>query len=236
MMIEFSRGCRFRCAFCFEAEKYYHVRAFSLERIEREVNLLFARGARLFHLMDPILGNANAATLSALGKIFARIQAIDRCEISVEVFGDLLNNATVPHLQPFTIFDVGLQSTNPIVLRNIRRGFHRERFIDGIGLLKKLDRQVNIYLIMGLPGETVLSYLEGIRFAVSIDPSYLFLNPLCVLSGTELRDRAKEFGLRYDPHPPYNILETPDMTPEEIQKLRLFSKALTEEHNLKIGR
>lgn len=236
MMLEMCRGCRFRCAFCFEAKKYRRVRSFSVDRLEREVNSLFARGARRFHVMDPILGNCDSETLSALHRIFQRIQSLGRCEISVEVFAELLNERTLKYLQPFTIFDVGLQSIHPPVLRNIHRPYHREKFIKGVGLLKQLNRQVNIYLIMGLPGETPITYLQGVRFAVSLDPSYLFLNQLCVLNGTELRERAEELGLIYERRASYHIIETPDMTSDEIRRLRLFSDALSAEHNLKIGR
>ena len=236
MMLEVYRGCRFRCAFCFEGKKYRQLRSFSLDRLEREVNHLFARGARLFHIMDPILGNQEPKNLTILHRIFTRLQEQEPCEISVEVFGDLLHEKNIHYFEPFTIFDVGLQSTNPIVLKNIRRNYHQEKFLQGLALLKKLNRQVNLYLIMGLPGETVESYLEGIKFAVGVDPSYLFLNRLCVLSGTELRERAEEYGLQYDPEPPYFIEATPDMTPDDIRRLESFSTALSAEHNLKIGR
>jgi anaerobic magnesium-protoporphyrin IX monomethyl ester cyclase len=153
----------------------------------------------------------------------------------VEVFGDLLNEKNIDYLMPFTIFDVGLQSTNPTVLKNIRRTFNREKFVRGVDLLKRLNRQVNLYLIMGLPGETVETYLAGIRFIVGLDPRFIFLNRLCVLSGTELRERAAEFGLRYDSRPPYLIEATPDMAADDIQRLELFGNALMAEHNLKIG-
>jgi radical SAM superfamily enzyme YgiQ (UPF0313 family) len=236
MMLEVYRGCRFRCAFCFEGKKYHQLRSFSLDRLEREVNHLFARGARLFHIMDPILGNQEPKNLAILHRIFTQLQEQERCEISVEVFGDLLNEQNIHYLEPFTIFDVGLQSTNPTVLKNIRRTYNQKKFLQGLALLKKLNRQINLYLIMGLPGETVESYLEGIRFAVGVEPSYLFLNRLCVLSGTELRERAEEYGLRYDPEAPYFIEATPDMTPSDIRRLESFSTALSAEHNLKIGR
>ena len=69
MMLEVYRGCRFRCSFCFEGKKYHHLRSFSLDRLEREANHLFARGARLFHIMDPILGNQEAGNLATLQRI-----------------------------------------------------------------------------------------------------------------------------------------------------------------------
>ena len=235
MMLEAYRGCRFRCSFCFEGKKYRRIRSFSLERLEREANHLFARGARLFHIMDPILGNQKAGNLAILQRIFQRLQDQAACDISVEVFGDLLNEKNIDYLMPFTIFDVGLQSTNPTVLKNIRRTYNREKFVRGADLLKKLNRQVNLYLIMGLPGETVETYLAGIRFIVGLDPRFIFLNRLCVLSGTELRERAAEFGLRYDSRPPYLIEATPDMTADDIRRLELFGNALMAEHNLKIG-
>ena len=235
-MLELCRGCRYRCAFCFEANKYPRVRRFSVDRVEREANLLFAQGVRYFHIMDPILGNAEADTLEALRAVFQRLQDEDPCEISVEVFAERIDDATLRCLEPFTIFDVGLQSKHPAVLRNIHRLFQRERFVEGVRRLQELGRQVNVYLILGLPGETPASYLEGVRFATSLDPSFLFLNQLCVLNGTELRDKADAFGLVYDERPPYEIIETPDMTRDDLRRLRVFSDALYAEHNLKIGR
>jgi hypothetical protein len=72
--------------------------------------------------------------------------------------------------------------------------------------------RVKVDLIVGLPGDTVVSVRKGLH--------YLHDNGLCsdiqvfnlaVLPGTAFREQAAELGLIHQPRPPYYVLKTPSL-------------------------
>jgi hypothetical protein len=54
------------------------------------------------------------------------------------------------------------------------------------------------------------------RFGEAIHPQFL---PTLLLPGTELRDRAKELGLRAQKLPPYRVLSTDRLTSKQLAKI-----------------
>ena len=49
--------------------------------------------------------------------------------------------------------------------------------------------------------------------------------PLAVLPGTDFRKRSRELGLRFDPHPPYTVIENRGFSHEDF--LRAYDYAET---------
>ena len=54
----------------------------------------------------------------------------------------------------------------------------------------------------------------------------LQVESLKVLPGTQMRHNAKEKGLRFSPLPPYEILQTPAMTPAELKTAMQMSRMI----------
>ena len=54
-----------------------------------------------------------------------------------------------------------------------------------------------------------------------------------MLPGTDMRRRAPELGLVYSPYPPYEVLMTPHITPQELQTARYLSRLLDAFYNAK---
>ena len=134
-------------------------------------------------------------------------------------------------LEDFTLFDIGLQSICPEALRHLRRGFNRTRFLRGVELLKKLNRHTNLYLILGLPGETFFSFLLGVQFCVDRNVSRLFINHLCVLNGTALREDAVALKLHYKCTPPYTAQSSYSFSAGEMDLARVFADTIVREHD-----
>jgi len=107
--------------------------------------------------------------------------------------------------------EVGLQSTDPGVLANVRRPMSRARFVRGYELLKKNRLVVELQLILGLPGDTPESFLRSLDFAIELDPPVLSVFKLQVLPGTGIRRTARRLGLEYDAQPPYEFIAGPAM-------------------------
>lgn len=232
VMVEGTRGCPCRCRFCFEGTRFKSARSFSVERVAREIRFMRDRGARYFHIMDPILCNADTRRLRDLhAALLDHGVEPGRQRIGVEAYAERLRPEHLPYLAHITMFDLGLQTIMPEVGRNILRPVDLVRFEAGTRLLQAAGKEVNIYLIFGLPGETLATFREGIRYAVSLRPTRLFLNHLCLLNGTGLRDVAEEFGIRADAEAPYLVRETSTMNVLEMQQARALSHALMRQYN-----
>jgi radical SAM superfamily enzyme YgiQ (UPF0313 family) len=233
VMLEGSRGCPFRCSFCFEGAKRDSVRTASIQRLGDEVAFMTARGAKYFHIMDAILCNSDPTRLRGLRDVFEQVkQQVPSSVISVEVYADRVTDEMAQYLSTFSIIDLGLQTTNPPTARAIHRPFSPEKYRQGVEPLRRTGSTFNIYLICGLPYETFTSFLRGIRFVLDEKPTRLFINELCLLNGTELRRRAEEYGYVYDPRPPYLVSATAWMPPFILTMAQVLSKALERRYNL----
>jgi radical SAM superfamily enzyme YgiQ (UPF0313 family) len=228
IMIEGARGCPFRCSFCFEGAKKGKVRLASLNRIIQEIEFMANRGANYFHLLDPILGNGDPARIGAITQTFHRLREKDeRIRVSLEMHPDELRPELVECLADFFIIDVGLQTINPEANRAIHRRFDAQKFTQNINLLKKARANFNIYLIAGLPYETLASCLQGILFVIGQKPTHLFVNELCLLNGTELRWDAEKYGYEFDSNPPYIVRSSRWMSRRDLRILQTCSKFIS---------
>lgn len=234
VLIESTRGCPFRCSFCYEAARKGKPASMSLDRLGREIDHMTGRGAQSFHMMDPILCNSDPERLRALSRILKEAEERHgrRVRVSVEAYGDQVTEEMAGYLGESAIVDVGLQSTNPETIKAIHRPFLEDRFCAGVKHLRQAGAAVNIYIITGLPYETFATSLRGMRFAIEQRPTRLFLNELSLLNGTELRRRAGEYGYDFDANPPYLVKSSRWISAFEMSALYRLSKDVERRHNL----
>ena len=72
-----------------------------------------------------------------------------------------------------------------------------------------------------------------IRTLASYHAGEIQLESLKVLPGTEMRRRAAELGVCYSPLPPYEVLQTREITPHELQAARQLSRLIDGFYNAK---
>jgi radical SAM superfamily enzyme YgiQ (UPF0313 family) len=229
-MIEASRGCPFKCSYCFEAERFQSVRNRSIENIREEIEHVTSYGVRKFHILDPVLCNSNSRRLKQIAGVIRQVNGHEEFIISVEVYADYLTAEMLDDLDVFYSFDIGLQTINPYVLKKIKRVFNQVRFTQGVSLLKRLKRKVvALYLIFGLPGESYFSFLKSILYMFFLNPDFLYINKLCVLQGTPLRRNTINDKLEFSQLPPYYIISSPDFTEMEIDLCNCLVMSLMKE-------
>ncbi|MGC4116475.1 MAG: radical SAM protein [Myxococcales bacterium] len=216
MVVESVRGCPLRCAYCHYHKSFPRLRAFDLSRVEGELDWARQHLIRELTFVDPCF--ARRPELNAFLDLLVRRKGPPvRCELNVEDITPKL--ARTLARAGVAEAEVGLQTTNPVALRIAQRGFRRERFIEGVRCLRGEGVRVMLDVMVGLPGDRLEDVQRSVAFAVENDLfDDLKVYPLCVLPGTVFRANAKRLGLRYQPLPPYHVLETASMTPADIHQ------------------
>ncbi|WP_322630942.1 B12-binding domain-containing radical SAM protein [Aedoeadaptatus coxii] len=221
---ESMRGCPYHCSYCLSSQDDL-VRYRSVGDIKSDMTHIFQTGTKLIKFVDRSFHIHKERTESIL-KFFIEESPEDMCvhfEMNLEHMSDeliaLINSAPKGRFQ----IEAGIQSTNPAVNKLIHRHTNLEKIHR---VLEKLDGDkihVHLDLIVGLPEETLESFLDGFDKVVPLGGKRIQIGFLKLLPGTELRARANEFGIVYDDAPPYEVIKTGALRAEEVLQLKYFA-------------
>jgi len=122
-------------------------------------------------------------------------------------------------------FEVGIQTFNPEVGKLISRKQDNAKLEENLRFLREnTGVHVHADLIVGLPGENVESFAMGFDRLVALRPQEIQVGILKRLRGTPIMRHDTEWGMVYNPHPPYEILQTKLIDFATMQKLRRFAR------------
>ncbi len=220
---ELARGCPFKCSYCYESKGEKKVTYFPMDRLEKEIELFARKNISQVFVLDPTYNASKERAVKMLkiiekkapGMFFyfeARAEFIDR-ELA-KAF------SRVP-----CALQIGLQSADENVLKNVHRTLDKKKFIKNIGFLNEEGVTFGFDLIFGLPGDTLKGFRNSIDFAISLYPNNLELFCLSVLPGTDLYDSAKGFGLEWEKTPPYHVLKTPEFPEKDLARAAVLARA-----------
>jgi radical SAM superfamily enzyme YgiQ (UPF0313 family) len=235
VMLEGSRCCPFRCGFCFEGSKRGTVRFSSVDRLTREIDYAVEQGAHYFHIMDPILCSHDIERLKLLTDHIRNLCSKNKqITFLVEAYAEFITDEVATCMKDIAIIDIGLQTIHPHTAKSINRKYRPQAFQRGLEALRRHGAIYNLYLICGLPHETLCTYLKGILFVIDQQPVRVFFNELCLLNGTDLRRKADTYGYRYDSAPPYLIHANKWMTQKELSVAWALSAVISAQYNLSV--
>jgi radical SAM superfamily enzyme YgiQ (UPF0313 family) len=196
---ELSRGCVYTCAFCgFDAQEL-GFRHHAIDRILNEFDIFIEKKVKKVFITDAILGGkrANAKEfLRGLSEPHRRdhgmyIYGFIRPELVDEEFARLL------HTSNFSFVNVGLQTVNPDVPKEMRAN-NLPQIRKNLPWLSRYGVRYQTDLIAGFPGDTYDGFIESVRFIIEeARPTRFRVYQLSVLPGTPLYRMAQEKGTEW---------------------------------------
>lgn len=218
-----SRGCPFGCTFCFDGMGDRKVRRYPLERVEAELVYVVQRGAAQIFVLDSTF-NYDVPRAKHLLRLVKRKARNVHCHF--EVRHELLDAEQAQLFAELTCsLQIGLQSADPAVARNVGRKLDRADFARKVMLLNSAGATFGFDLIYGLPGDTLERFREGLNFALSLYPNHLDIFPLSVLPGTVVAAEADETCLQRMLAPPYTLLASPTFPVTDMATARQLGAA-----------
>ena len=235
--LETSRGCPYSCAFCLSG-RCGGVRYFELEQAKAHLVRLANSGTRTIKLVDRTF-NAHRQRAKELWRFIIDNyggQLPKEVAFHFEVAGDILDEETITLLSTAPAgaiqLEVGLQSFNPDTLERIHRKTDVNRLTQNLRRVIGLgNMHIHIDLIAGLPGEDWASLAESFNTAYSLRPHMLQFGFLKLLHGAPMREQPELYPCQYAPQPPYEVRQTPWLTPQQLEQLHLLEEALERLYN-----
>jgi radical SAM superfamily enzyme YgiQ (UPF0313 family) len=226
LYVEASRGCPFSCEFCLSSLEV-PVRQFPLAPLLAALEKLLQRGARRFKFVDRTF-NLNLAACRRILEFFLERQRpglFAHFEMVPDRLPEALR-AVIAKFPPGALqFEVGIQTFDEAVSRNISRRQDYGRLADNLRFLRQeTGAHVHADLIAGLPGETLESFAAGFDRLVAMGPQEIQVGILKRLRGTPIVRHDSAWEMVYSPHPPYEILRNKLLDFATLQRLRRFAR------------
>lgn len=221
---ETSRGCPFRCGYCLSSAEGA-VRSFPMEYVKQGLSMLFAAKVPLVKLIDRTFNYDSRRAAEILRFILAENQST--C-VHMELEPRILTDEVIEILgsAPKGMFqaEMGIQSANPKTLAAVGRVSEPEKTAENIRRLQGFgNMHIHLDLIAGLPFEDYESFGNSFDYVYALRPDMLQLGFLKVLPGTAIQENADITAAAF---PPYEVLKTAWLKPEELCRLKETEEAV----------
>lgn len=202
-MIHTTRGCPFSCAFCTEGSPYYNIVEQRMETLSEELHYIAqrVRGPLDLYISDANFGmfkqdTEKAELLAEMQKKYGYPRYIhvstgkNQKERVIEI-AKMLDGAVS--------MAASLQSTDPVVLKNVARSNISIVKLTAVGkLANKVDAGTYSEIILGLPGDSFEAHRQSLRDCVNANFDNIRMYQLIMLPQTELNTPAsrRKFGMK----------------------------------------
>ena len=226
VQLETTRGCFNTCAFCVSGGEK-PVRTIPLEAIRERLNDIHQHGIKNVRVLDRTF-NYNNKRAKELLDLFR--QYPDIC-FHLEIHPALLSEELKQELsvlpKGLLHLEAGIQSLKESVLQQSHRIGKLSDALEGLKYLCSLkNMETHADLIAGLPLYHLSEIFEDVRTLAEYGAGEIQLESLKLLPGTEMRRRAEELGIQYSPLPPYEVLQTREISVDELQTAHYLSRLL----------
>ncbi len=224
---ETSRGCPYGCIYCLSATDKRNEKRFELSRPEEidklktELNLLLSAKPRTLKFVDRSF-NTDKRLAHIIWQYILQHPQPSVCHF--EIYPDLITDEDIALLsaapEDLFRFEIGIQSTNPAILKTSGRTMNWSIAKDKLLHLRR-DTKVLCHcdLLIGLPGENYQSILNSIDEVMDLRPHELQLGTLKILPDTPMHRLAQELGYLWQQEPPYRTLASDALSFSELCRL-----------------
>jgi len=219
---ETSRGCPYRCSYCLSSLDRA-VRFRDLGIVKRELQFFLDKRVKQVKFVDRTFNCNHDHAMAIWQYIYEHDNGVTNFHF--EISAHILRKDEIALLNRFrpglAQLEIGVQSVNPQTLGAIRRVMDVDRLGE---IVEVIRRGGNIHqhldLIAGLPFEDYGSFRESFNRVYHMRPQQLQLGFLKVLKGSEIWERAEEYGIRYLSQPPYEVLYTKWLSYGDVLRLK----------------
>ncbi|MCY6959031.1 B12-binding domain-containing radical SAM protein [Clostridium brassicae] len=229
---EASRGCPFGCKYCLSSVDR-KVRFRDIEKVKSELKFLIDKKVRLIKFVDRTF-NCKESFAMDIWKFI--IEQNTETKFHFEISADLLTEDEINLLSKAPKgriqFEVGVQTTNNEILKNIDRHVNFSKIKEKVEEVKKLKNiSQHLDLIAGLPGEDFQSFKNSFNNIYIMEPEEIQLGFLKILKGSPMSKEASKWGMKYSPYPPYEILKTNKISYLELIELKKVEAVVDKYYN-----
>lgn len=226
VQLETTRGCFNTCAFCVSGGEK-PVRTIPLEAIQERLNDIHQHGIKNVRVLDRTF-NYNNKRAKELLDLFRKYPDICfHLEIHPALLSEELKQELSTLPKGLLHLEAGIQSLREPVLQQSRRIGKLSDALEGLKHLCSLkNMETHADLIAGLPLYHLSEIFEDVHTLAEYGAGEIQLESLKLLPGTEMRRRAEELGIQYSPLPPYEVLQTREISVDELQTAHYLSRML----------
>ncbi len=219
---ESSRGCPYRCSYCLSSIDK-RVRLRDIDIVKRELQFFLDSKVPQVKFVDRTFNCNHDHAMAIWSYILEHDNGVTNFHF--EISADILREdeiALLRHMRPGLVqLEIGVQSAKPETIRGINRVMDLDKLEQIVAAIREGNNiHQHLDLIAGLPFEDYASFGRSFDRVYGMEPQQLQLGFLKVLKGSEMLERAKEFGICYQSVPPYEVLYTNWLSYGDVLKLK----------------
>lgn len=230
---ESSRGCPFSCSYCLSSvDKKLRFR--NIDMVTEELQFFIDQKVPQIKFVDRTFNCNHEHALAIWKYIMEHDNGVTNFHF--EVSADLLNEEelqVMSQMRPGLIqLEIGVQSTNEVTVREIKRTMKLERLKEVVERIKGYGNiHQHLDLIAGLPYEDYATFRRSFDEIYALEPNQLQMGFLKVLKGSYMYEHAKEYEILYHDNPPYEVLSTKWLSYDDVLKMKRVEEMLEVYYN-----
>ncbi len=196
----FSRGCAFRCSFCYAPawDALHDGRAVRMRGAEEAVDEMSEVLSR-YPFDDARIYDDNFGSDVRWLRLFARLyrERVGR-PFACYLRADLLDEQRIRLLAEAGCVEVGVGVetwSERLRAQVLKKRIPNDRIIKAGEALRRYGVALTVFLIFGLPEETPTDAAENVRMLSELRPDFVWTSRLQVYPGTPMEDQVRELGL-----------------------------------------
>ena len=189
-----SRGCPYKCTFCYRPHLGKKFRARSAANVLEEIKECVSMGIREFLFYDDTF-DVERERVMELCRLLEK-EGMD-IGFDVRVRVDRMEREVLEALKGAGCERVhyGVESADKETLRRLKKGIDLDRVPGVFEMTHRLGMTTLAYFMIGSPGETREMVEESIDFAVRLDSDYVHFSVTTAFPGTELYAEGLKTGV-----------------------------------------